>query len=305
MYASSIHCAGAPSASTTFNSKWHFGHMLYSTLLTTRRAIRPCRWSDATASSRQLHTQGQHCQCASRTRCYSSFTSAKKTLDTEQSQNGSVSKFQRRTSVKDIKVSSDSARQSSIQQKIARALHSQGRPDKGVSSIGKTYDVRGWVRTARNQKTFSFIEASPFPYYFDIMCCHGDRQQTAHLHALSLAHVPPKTCTQSSSSRMSRISQTCQLLTVQVNDGTTLAGLQVVVQPDVPGYDLLQSGAINTGAAVRVHGEITESPGKNQKATYLHLVQHCERPHCRNCTGTKQLQHQDIAVMQSSSSGLA
>ena len=51
----------------------------------------------------------------------------------------------------------------------------------------------------------------------------------------------------------------------QVNDGSTLSGLQVVVQPEVPGYDLLENGSINTGAAVRVQGQLVESPGRNQK----------------------------------------
>lgn len=59
----------------------------------------------------------------------------------------------------------------------------------------------------------------------------------------------------------------------QVNDGTTLAGLQVVVQPEVPGYDLLESGTINTGAAVRVQGDLVESPGKGQKVSCLLSVQ--------------------------------
>ena len=43
----------------------------------------------------------------------------------------------------------------------------------------------------------------------------------------------------------------------------------MVVQPDVPGYDLLESGTINTGAAVRVHGELVESPGRNQKVNSI------------------------------------
>lgn len=51
----------------------------------------------------------------------------------------------------------------------------------------------------------------------------------------------------------------------QVNDGSTLSGLQVVVDPEVPGYDLLENGTINTGAAVRVQGQLVESPGRNQK----------------------------------------
>ena len=68
--------------------------------------------------------------------------------------------------------------------------------------------IKGWVRTIRSQKTFSFIE---------------------------------------------------------VNDGSTLSGLQVVAEAEgVPGYDEAVA-AITTGAAVGVVGVIKESPGKGQK----------------------------------------
>ena len=46
----------------------------------------------------------------------------------------------------------------------------QGGSDRGASNIGLTYDVRGWVRTARNQKTFSFIEASQ--HWLNARCTH-------------------------------------------------------------------------------------------------------------------------------------
>lgn len=79
----------------------------------------------------------------------------------------------------------------------------------------------------------------------------------------------------------------------QVNDGSTLSGLQVVVQPEVPGYELLDNGTINTGAAVRVQGELVESPGRNQKVctAFLLLTDMCRvfpKLHlalsCRLCT---------------------
>jgi hypothetical protein len=37
-------------------------------------------------------------------------------------------------------------------------MHRQGGEDQGVSNIGKTYEVRGWVRTVRDQKTFAFVD---------------------------------------------------------------------------------------------------------------------------------------------------
>ena len=59
-----------------------------------------------------------------------------------------------------------------------------------------------------------------------------------------------------------------------MNDGSTLSGLQVVIQPEVPGYDLLENGTVNTGAAVRVQGQLVESPGRNQKVCIAPLF-HC------------------------------
>lgn len=42
-----------------------------------------------------------------------------------------------------------------------------------------------------------------------------------------------------------------------------------MVQPDVLGYDLLENGSISTGAAVRVQGELVDSPGRGQKVNTL------------------------------------
>jgi asparaginyl-tRNA synthetase len=52
---------------------------------------------------------------------------------------------------------------------------------------------------------------------------------------------------------------------IEVNDGSTMAGLQVVAPADkVPGYAETVA-AISTGAAIGVVGTIKESPGKGQK----------------------------------------
>jgi asparaginyl-tRNA synthetase len=66
--------------------------------------------------------------------------------------------------------------------------------------------VRGWVRTKREAKGFSFLE---------------------------------------------------------LNDGSSLKNLQVVVDGAIPSYPVLES--VNTGAAVQVSGELVESPGKGQR----------------------------------------
>ncbi len=71
----------------------------------------------------------------------------------------------------------------------------------------ETVTVKGWVRTKREQKEFTFIE---------------------------------------------------------VNDGSSMAGLQVVVNQDVPGYaETIKR--ISTGASVEVTGTLVESPAKGQR----------------------------------------
>jgi len=104
-----------------------------------------------------------------------------------------------------------------------RVVDIKGGADEGMSNVGKEYEVRGWVRTVRDQKTFSFVE---------------------------------------------------------INDGSTLAGLQAVLQADeCEGYDLITSKAVSTGAAVCVKGKLIESKGSNQKVelagTTLEVIGEC------------------------------
>lgn len=91
-----------------------------------------------------------------------------------------------------------------------------------ASLIGKTKTVKGWVRTVRNQKQFSFVE---------------------------------------------------------INDGSSLSGLQVIVDAGLPDYENLIAG-VTTGAAVSVTGTIVESPGKGQnielQASELIVVGTCD-----------------------------
>jgi asparaginyl-tRNA synthetase len=83
--------------------------------------------------------------------------------------------------------------------RISQVLRS-GEPDAIVT-------IRGWVRTKREQKTFTFIE---------------------------------------------------------VNDGSSMAGLQVVVSDAIEGY-AESIKRINTGASVEVEGKLVPSPGKGQR----------------------------------------
>lgn len=51
---------------------------------------------------------------------------------------------------------------------------------------------------------------------------------------------------------------------VEVNDGSSMAGLQVVVNQDVPGYaEAIKR--VNTGASVEIAGTLVESPAKGQR----------------------------------------
>jgi asparaginyl-tRNA synthetase len=51
---------------------------------------------------------------------------------------------------------------------------------------------------------------------------------------------------------------------IEVNDGSSLANLQVVINQDLPDYELTIK-KLNTGAAVEVHGVLVASQGKGQR----------------------------------------
>lgn len=50
---------------------------------------------------------------------------------------------------------------------------------------------------------------------------------------------------------------------IQVNDGSTLGDLQVVVEESLPNYQVIET--LNTGCSISVTGELVESLGKGQK----------------------------------------
>ena len=51
---------------------------------------------------------------------------------------------------------------------------------------------------------------------------------------------------------------------VEVNDGSSLAGLQAVLDADLPDYETILK-QLNTGASVEIVGKLVQSPGKGQK----------------------------------------
>jgi len=50
---------------------------------------------------------------------------------------------------------------------------------------------------------------------------------------------------------------------MEINDGSCLKNLQVILDADIPSYSVLED--VGTGAAVAVTGDLVESPGKGQK----------------------------------------
>lgn len=51
---------------------------------------------------------------------------------------------------------------------------------------------------------------------------------------------------------------------IDLNDGTSVKGLQIVIAPGTDGYDAV-AAKITTGASVRIKGEMKDSPAKGQK----------------------------------------
>lgn len=90
------------------------------------------------------------------------------------------------------------------------------------SFLNKEVTIRGWAKTVRTQKSFSFLE---------------------------------------------------------VNDGSTLSNLQVVLEPDLPNYDTLIAD-LCTGCSVIITGVVSESPGKGQsveiKAKLVEIAGPCD-----------------------------
>jgi asparaginyl-tRNA synthetase len=51
---------------------------------------------------------------------------------------------------------------------------------------------------------------------------------------------------------------------VDVNDGSSMAGLQVVLNAEMDGYDTVVQD-LTTGSSVEITGNLVESPGKGQR----------------------------------------
>ena len=52
---------------------------------------------------------------------------------------------------------------------------------------------------------------------------------------------------------------------LEVNDGSCMTGVQVVVYHTARGYELIAGSKITTGCAVRARGKLVDSPGGKQR----------------------------------------
>jgi hypothetical protein len=149
--------------------------------------------------------------------------------------------------------------------------------------VGDAVELKGWVRTVRNQKQFAFMQVGARA--FDRGSGGGSRprgrllqQQTVDARTFqgrSARHCPVIYPTPATLPAPRRARSN------QVNDGSNLSGIQVVLEPGTPGFDLVESGALTTGASVRVAGALSASPGAKQaveiKAKAVELVRRALR----------------------------
>ncbi|QQL44656.1 asparagine--tRNA ligase [Sulfuriroseicoccus oceanibius] len=92
---------------------------------------------------------------------------------------------------------------------------------------------------------------------------------------LTLDAAPAETITLNGWIRTRRDSKTFSF--VELNDGSGITGIQVIVDQSTPGYD--QVATATTGASATITGKVVESPGKGQRweihATEFQLVGTC------------------------------
>src|SRR5688500_6893354 len=69
---------------------------------------------------------------------------------------------------------------------------------------------------------------------------------------------------------------------IEVNDGSTLSNLQIIMESTLPGYATLLP-QLSNGTSVQITGQLTTSPGKNQalelRAQEIHIFGACDPAH--------------------------
>jgi len=74
------------------------------------------------------------------------------------------------------------------------------------------------------------------------------------------------------------VRQSKNCIFILCNDGSTLAGIQVVVDPKLPDYVAIHE-KLSTGASIAVNGLLVQSPGKEQafevQAEAIELLGEC------------------------------
>ncbi|MGB5914567.1 MAG: OB-fold nucleic acid binding domain-containing protein, partial [Phormidesmis sp.] len=86
--------------------------------------------------------------------------------------------------------------------------------------------------------------------------------KTLRIKHILTAGQPGETLTIQGWVRTKRASK--KLTFIEVNDGSSMNGLQVIASADLPDYEA-QMERIGTGASVEISGTLAESPGKGQR----------------------------------------
>ena len=101
----------------------------------------------------------------------------------------------------------------------------------------------------------------------------GVAMYTTKIKRLLSANDPTSSVRVSGWVRTRRDSKTLSF--IEVNDGSCLSGIQIVVQDNIENYDQVRQ--LSTGSAISVTGELRPSPGKGQKweilAENIHIYQ--------------------------------
>jgi hypothetical protein len=156
---------------------------------------------------------------------------------------------------------------------------------------GEAVELRGWVRTVRGQKAVAFLQARRRRCAAALRLPPRPPRNWGGRGAIGAA-LPPFSplfargsppATRRWRRRLTPPPRPLPPLRPpkppQLNDGSNVSGIQVVLDAGVPGFELIESGVVTTGAAVIARGTLISSKGDKQavevKGTGLELVGPC------------------------------
>lgn len=112
------------------------------------------------------------------------------------------------------------------------------------------------------------------PRLRDRVCCYSTRSACHLFTVLHSFRQPKSSCVTLRAPKVPKqrpqlntplcLRYRCSPTAPQVNDGSNLSGIQVVLEQGAQGFDLVDSGKIQTGAAVRATGSLVASIGAKQ-----------------------------------------